>query len=59
MNKIKKLEEIIRTYDALVDCWLDGERPEELEEDFGCVYELADRLRNEGLEILKNLKENS
>lgn len=57
MNKIEKLEEIIRMYDALIDCWLDGERPEELEEDFGCVYELANSLRNEGLKIIRNLKE--
>lgn len=57
MNKIEKLEEIIRTYDALMDCWLDGERPQDLEEDFGDVYALADELRNEGLKIVKNLKE--
>ena len=57
MNKIMKLEEIIRTYDALMDCWLDGERPQDLEEDFGDVYTLADELRNEGLKIIKDLKE--
>ena len=57
MNKIMKLEEIIRTYDTLMDSWLDGERPQDLEEDFGDVYTLADELRNEGLKITKDLKE--
>ena len=57
MNKIVKLEEIIRTYDALIDCWFDGERPQDLEEDFGDVYVLGDELRNEGLKIIKDLKE--
>lgn len=57
MTKIEKLEEIIRMYDALIDCWFNGERPVEVEEEFGSVYELSDSLRNEGLEIIKNLKE--
>ena len=57
MTKVERLVEIIRMYDALMDCWLDGVRPHDLEEDSGCVYDLADNLRNEGLEIVKNLKE--
>ena len=57
MTKVERLEEIIRMYDELMDCWFDGTRPQDLEEDYGCVYDLADNLRNEGLEIVKNLKE--
>ena len=57
MMKIEKLEEIIRMYDELMGYWFDGVRPNDLEEELGCVYELSDTLRNEGLEIVKNLKE--
>ena len=57
MTKIERLEEIIRMYDELMGYWFDGTRPHDLEEDFGCIYELSDNLRNEGLEIVKNLKE--
>ena len=57
MTKVERLEEIIRMYDELMGCWFDGTHPHDLKEDFGCVYELSDNLRNEGLEIIKNLKE--
>ena len=57
MTRIERLEEIIRVYDELMSYWFNGIRPYDLEEDLGCIYGLSDNLRNEGLEIIKNLKE--
>ena len=56
MTKVEKLKNIIQMYDQLMGFWLVGMRPQDLEEDFGCVYKLSDELRNEGLEIVKDLE---
>ena len=57
MTKIEKLKEIVLMYNELMDYWFDGIRPQDLEEELGCVYELSDNLRNEGLKIIEDLNE--
>ena len=57
MNKIERLEEIIRGYDELVDYWFSGIRPCDVDEEYeGGIYATADEYRNQALKMLGEMK---
>lgn len=49
VEDIIKLKNIIITYDDLINCWIEGQDANLVDED---IYSLADNLRNTALNIL-------